>query len=297
MLENSLARCAAPPSFPIPAALFRLAKPGICLAEVMAGIAGMVLAGHGLPEARSAAICLLAIAMAAAGAAMLNCLLEAGPDRHMPRLALRRAALETAGKGLALGVALVLTAGALLVAAIFLNRLTALLLLAALLSYLLLYTLWFKRRSPWGVIPGGIPGALPVLIGSSAVSGEIHPAPMLLFLVMLLWQPPHFWFLALQYREQYQRAGIPVLPLTHGERLTKLFILLYACALIPSSMALWFFGFCSPRFAAAAVLLGSAFLLVCLRSLYRGPSFKTGFTASLGYLTGLLVAIIADAAL
>lgn len=297
MLESSLARYAVPACIPVSAALFRLAKPGICLAEVMTGMAGMVLAGHALPDARSAALCLAAIAIAAAGAAMLNCLFEADSDRHMQRLVPRCAALETAGKGLVLGVALALNAGALLVAAIFLNWLTAMLLLAALLSYLLLYTLWFKRRSPWGVIPGGIPGALPALIGSSALSGEIHPAPLLLFLVMLLWQPPHFWFLALQFREQYLRAGIPVLPLTHGVRLTKLFILLYACALIPSSMTLWLFGFCSPRFAGVAVLLGSAFLMVCLRSLYRGLSFKTGFTASLGYLTGLLVAIIGDAAL
>lgn len=297
MLESSLARCAAPPSFPIPAALFRLAKPGIVLAEVLAGLAGMALAGHALPDPRSGAACLLAIAMAAAGAAMLNGLLDADLDRHMLRLALRRAALDTAGKGLVLGVALGLIAGALLVAAVFLNGLTALLLLAALLSYLMLYTLWLKRRSPWGVIPGGIPGALPVLIGSSAVSGTIHGAPLMLFLIMILWQPPHFWFLALNCREQYQRAGIPVLPLTHGVRPTKWFILLYACALIPSSMALWLFGFCSPRFAAAAVLLGSAFLLICLRSLYQDPSSKTGFNASLAYLAGLLLAIIADAAL
>ena len=217
-----------------PGALLLLSKPGIVLAETVAGFAGMLLASSGqLPTAATLCWGLLSLIMAASGAAMGNCLLDAATDRQMPRLAARGRALAIAGRELVLIIVLLLTGAAFVVTLLFLNSLALLLLAAASSSYLLLYTLWLKRRSPWGVLAGAIPGALPPLIGAAAVSGHVSTAPLLLALIIFIWQLPHFWFLALHYHEQYHRAGIPVLPVTHGIDLTKRLTLWSSAALLP----------------------------------------------------------------
>lgn len=275
-------------------ALLVLAKPGIVAAVALAGYAGMVLAARGTPAPRTTLVCLVALVLTAGGAALLNVLLEAASDARMARLGRRNAALSQVGTGttlvaaggaLALGLALDFT---------LLPPLTGLLTLAAIIAYAVVYTLWLKRRSPYGAVPGGIPGALPVLIGYSAVAATIGFDGVLLFLVMLLWQPPHFWTLALHYREDYRRAGIPALPAVRGVTYTTIMIFLYATALVPASLALWAFGCCSVRFAAVALLLGLAFLGACFRYLVATSRYRHAFAASLLYLVALLTAIIVD---
>lgn len=283
------------PAASFPAALLLLAKPGIVLAEGVAGFAGILLASRGLaPAADHVFWSLFTLLLAASGAAMGNGVLDAEADRLMPRLAARSRALATVGKVRALTLALLLMGGAFLLSALFLNSLTFLLLVAACSSYLLLYTRWLKRSSPWGVLAGAIPGALPPLIGAAAVSGSVGALPLLLAGIIYLWQLPHFWFLALRYRDHYQQANIPVLTLTHGSDLTKRLTLLSATTLFPANLALLLLGSFSLGFAVVTLLAGILFPLCSYRYLFLTGEYRKGFIASLLYLTVILVAIMAE---
>jgi len=273
-------------------ALFRLSKPGIVLAEVLAGLAGMLLAAAGQPLPADCCRILFAIALAAGGAALVNGIVDADLDRRMPRLAARRRALETVGSGRVLTVALFLMGSGLTLAALT-APLPALLLLAGCLTYLWLYTAWLKRRSPWGVLAGGIPGAIPPLIGAAAVNSSLT-APALLFAVIVyIWQLPHFWLLALDCRDQYDRAGIPVLPLTHGEPLTSALTLATALLLLPLTLTLGLLGSLSFVYLLLAGGAGIIFPLFCARCLYQTHAYRQGFIASLVYLLFIIAAVIA----
>jgi protoheme IX farnesyltransferase len=197
--------------------VFLISKPGIAAGVGLAGLAGMVLAARGMPGAGAVVPCLASVIAASFGAAVLNGILDTPMDARMPRLAGRVEAMRRVGSEGALGLSLFLILVSLLVAFRFFHGLTVAFLLAAVLFYTLLYTLFLKRRSPYGTIPGGIPGALPVLIGYSAVAGRVGMDGIILFLVMILWQPPHFWALALAHKEEYRDAGVPVLPVALGE--------------------------------------------------------------------------------
>ena len=276
-------------------ALLLLTKPGIVLAEGVAGLAGILLASRGLPPAPSTVCwCLLSLVMAASGAAMVNSILDEDADRRMPRLASRNRAMATAGRLRVLTIALFLMGGAFLLTACFLNSLTLLLLAAACSSYLFLYTSWLKRRTPWGVLAGAIPGALPPLIGAAAVTGSVAALPLLLGSVIFIWQLPHFWFLALHYSDQYRQAGIPVLPLTHGITLTKRLTLMSAAALLPVTIAFNLSGTFSPGFTLATLLTGILFPLLCYRYLYRTAEYRKGFILSLGYLAVIFATLITE---
>ena len=254
----------------------------------------MVLAGRGLPPAGRGLLCLACILMAASGSAVINGLLDAGIDSRMRRVAARAEALVKVGQRGALIFSLALIAASLAVSGLFLNATATMLLLGAVAGYTLLYTLFLKRRSPYGTVPGGIPGALPVLIGYAAVEPHIGADGFLLFLLMLLWQPPHFWTLALQCQDEYRSAGIPVLPVALGEPYTKILVFLYAAALLPLSLCLWWLGYCSPYFAVAALVLGGGFLFSCHRNIVASRRFGKAFGASIIYILGLLLAVIVD---
>jgi len=269
-------------------------KPGIVAAVLLAGFTGMVLAERGWPDPSTALICLACLSLAAAGSAMLNCLLEAPLDIRMARLQTRVAALEKAGRGRVLTCALIGICASEALAIRYLNPLTLLLILAAVLTYTLLYTVGCKRRSPWGTVIGAIPGALPVLIGYAAVGRSLGTDGIILFTIVFLWQPPHFWALALEYRHDYRASGLPVLPVTHGETFTKKLILSHAMALLPASLALRLFGFCSAWYAAFALVSGLAFPAALYYLIVRRGRFVMAFSASILYLTLLLLAIVAD---
>ena len=273
---------------------FLISKPGIVAGVTLAGFAGMVLAERGMPAGGVAVPCLASIVAAAAGSAVINGVLDSSMDARMPRLSGRVEALKRIGGDGALLLSLPLILGSLLVAYRFLHVLTAVLVLAAVLSYTVLYTLFLKRRSPYGTIPGGIPGALPVLIGYSAAAGRIGMDGIILFLVMLLWQPPHFWTLALAHREEYRDAGVPVLPVSMGEPYTKILLFLYAVSLLPATIALWAFGYCSGTFAALAAALWCFFLLSCYRNVVHRRRYRRAFCASILYIGGVLLAVITD---
>jgi protoheme IX farnesyltransferase len=269
-------------------------KPGIVAAVLLSGFTGMVLAQRHWPDAGTGLICLATLFLAAAGSAMINGVLDLPLDARMERLRGRVAALEAAGRKRVTVTALAAIMIALALALRYLNLLAFTLTLAAVLSYSLLYTLRLKRRSPWGAVPGGIPGALPVLIGYAATSHALGLDAIILFVVMLLWQPPHFWALALAYRRDYAAAGVPVLPVVHGERFTKLLVFIYATALIPASLSLRLFGYCTVWYAGAALACGVAFLAACYFALIRTNRYAAAFSASILYLLLLLAAILCD---
>ncbi len=270
-------------------------KPGIVAAVLLAGFTGMVLAQRGGPDAGTALLALTVLFLAAAGSAMINSLLDAPLDARMARLQTRVAALETAGRKRCLALALAAIIAALALAFRYLPPTAFLLTLAAVLSYTLLYTLGLKRRSPWGAVPGALPGALPVLIGYGATAHPIGRDGLILFAVMLLWQPPHFWALALHHRDDYRAAGIPVMPLVHGAPLTRRLIVGFSLLLLPASLALTAAGGLSGRFAAAALGLWVLYLAdLCCVSLPR-RRYDRAFAASILYLTLLLLTVIMDA--
>jgi protoheme IX farnesyltransferase len=271
-----------------------ISKPGITTGVGLAGLAGIVLAARGMPGPGVVLPCLAIIIAAASGAAIVNGILDATMDARMPRLSVRVEAMKRVGDLGTLALSLGLILASLVISYLVFHGMTAVLVLAAVLSYTVLYTLYLKRRSPYGTIPGGIPGALPVLIGYSAVAGHIGADGIILFLVMLLWQPPHFWALALAHMEEYRDAGVPVLPVVMGEPYTKILIFLYAVSLLPTTLALWAFGYCSGAFAWAALALWCYFLWSCYRNAVRSSRFRRAFGASILYILGILLAVIAD---
>lgn len=276
-------------------ALWCLAKPGIVMAELVAAVAGMLLASPSIPEMGVLFWTTMTISLAAAGAAMVNGLLDAAGDRMMPRLDRRSRALRLVGKPVTLVVALIAMGTSLVLAVIFLNPRTALLLGTTIIAYLLLYTAWQKRLSPWGVLAGGIPGALPPLIGAAAV-GSITVPPLILAMIIYVWQVPHFWFLALQYQDQYRLAGVPVFPQVYGERLTGKLILWCAVLLLPLAISLRAVGACSTTCVMIMLITGAVFLAICYMAL-RNDRYRAGFIASLAYLAILLMALITDIAM
>ncbi len=274
-----------------------LAKPGIVAAVTLAGLTGMVLARRGLPDAGTLWPTLACILAAAGGSAALNTVLDEGMDEKMPRLSQRVASLRSLGRGKVAAGALAAIAASLVLSAFRLNLAVCLLLAAAAGGYVVLYTLVWKRRSPYGTVLGAVPGALPVLIGYAAVNPRIGIDGVILFLFLVLWQPPHFWALALRHQEEYRAAGVPVLPVAFGEPYTKVLIFLYAAALLPLSLSLWALGALSPFFGWAALLLGAGFLAVYYRETVMLRRYGRAFAASIVYLVLVMLSLLADISL
>jgi protoheme IX farnesyltransferase len=271
-----------------------LLKPGIVAAVALEGFAGMVLARRGLPDPGIVFLTLACLLGAAGGSAVLNGVLDEGEDEKMPRLSRRIDALRSLGRGRAAAFAVAAIAASLVLSAFGINRVVFLLLAAATVGYAVLYTMVWKRRSPYGTIPGSVPGALPVLVGYAAVNPALGIDGLILFLFLLLWQPPHFWALALKYREEYRAAGVPVLPVAFGEPYTKVLIFLYAAALPPLSISLWALGGLSPAFGWASVLLGTAFLAAYYGDTVATRRYGRAFASSIVYLSLILIALLMD---
>ncbi len=280
------------PAPPLTAVL--LFKPGVVAAVALTGFAGMVLAQRGLPDAGTVVLTLSCLLGAAGGSAALNAVFDEAMDEKMPRLSRRVAALRSLGRNRVAGLAAAAVAVSLVASALWLNPLVCLLLAAAAGGYAVLYTMVWKRRSPYGTVPGAVPGALPVLIGYAAVDPRLGIDGTILFLFLLLWQPPHFWALALKYQEEYRAAGVPVLPVAFGEPYTKALIFLYAAALPPLSLALWALGGLSPFFGWASFLLGGGFLAVYYRDTVATRRYGRAFAASIVYLALIMAALLAD---
>jgi protoheme IX farnesyltransferase len=186
---------------------------------------------------------------------------------------------------------------ALFISLYYLNYITALLIVAAILSYTILYTLYLKRSSPYGTILGGLPGALPVLIGYSAIQSNIGLDGYILFAFMMLWQPPHFWALAQKYKLDYKKAGVPVMPVALGAKFTNIMILLYSISLLPLSLSFWFLGYASAYFAILAVIFGGYFEYIMIKSSLTNSGYGKAFAASIFYMLAIMTALILDLSL
>ncbi len=274
-----------------------LSKPGIIVSVAFTGFAGIVLAAKGLPSLSIIVLTIIALLLSAGGSAILNNVLDKQIDLLMNRLSKRAQALEVVGEKTAVLIASLFILISLFISFYYLNYIVALLIIAAILSYTLLYTLYLKRSSPYGTILGGLPGALPVLIGYAAIQPNIALDGYILFAFMMLWQPPHFWALAQKYKLDYKKAGVPVMPVAMGAKFTNIMILIYSISLLPLSLSFWFLGYTSAYFAILAIIFGGYFEYVIIKSTVTNSGYGKAFATSIFYMLGIMAALILDLSL
>ncbi len=238
---------------------FQLLKPRVVALVVFTGAVGLVAApGHIHPLIAFVAI--LAIALGAGAAGALNQWWEADLDIRMKRTASRPVPAGRIGAKSAFEFAIVVAVASIFLMQVAVGLFAAALLLASILFYAVIYTVWLKRRTPQNIVIGGAAGAFPPLIGWVVVTGHVAPLPLLLFAIIFVWTPPHFWALALFVQKDYANAGVPMLPLTHGNAETRRQIWLYSLGLVGVTLAPIAIGATGLFYAILAVLLGAGFL-------------------------------------
>ena len=278
------------------AAYVSLTKPRIISLLLVTTLPAMIVANGGMPSYGLVLATLVGGALAAAGANAINCYLDRDIDELMARTRERplpAGAIEPE-QALIFGVTLGIVAFALL--ATWANALAALLAMAALAFYVLVYTVWLKRSSPQNIVIGGAAGAIPPLVGWAAVTGGLGWSAFLLFAIIFLWTPPHFWALALRYRGDYARAGVPMLPVVAGERETNRQIVLYSFVLVATSLVFAPVAHTGWLYVGSALALGGGFIWLALRQ-WAWPTSRTArllFLYSLAYLGLLFVAMGVD---
>ena len=274
-----------------------LMKPRVMSLPVFTAFVGLKIApGHLDPLLAATAI--LAIAAGAGAAGVLNMWYDADIDALMTRTATRPIPRNKVSRREALAFGLILGTGAVAVFALVLNVTAATLLAAAILFYIVVYTVWLKRSTPQNIVIGGAAGALPPVIGWAAATGEIALEPFVLFLIIFLWTPPHFWALSLNRADEYARARIPMLPVVAGATATTRQILIYSILLVPISLLPCALGFGSLLFGTIAVSCGATFVALAFR-LHRSKgtdrrAAQRLFAFSIFYLFVLFAALLAD---
>ena len=288
---------ARPDARRIALAYLELTKPRIVLLVLLTGLPALLLAARGLPDLRTFVGALLGTALAAASAAAFNHVFDRDIDAVMTRTRNRPLPTGTLTPAQAFAFATLLGALAWLVLDLWTNRLAALIGLASIVYYALVYTVWLKRATPQNIVIGGGAGATAPLIAWAAVTGRIDLVAVALAAIVFFWTPPHFWALALYRREDYERAGIPMLPVTHGEEETRRQILLYTLGLVPVTLVPAAMGAAGALYALAATGLGGAFAWFAWK-LWRTRETKRAvhlFRFSILYLFVLFVALGVDA--
>jgi protoheme IX farnesyltransferase len=278
-------------------AYLELAKPSIVLLVLLTGVPALLMAAPGMPEPLVFWGTLAGIALAAASAASFNHYFDRDIDRLMRRTAQRPLPSGLLPPSSALGMGFVLAGVAWVTLLVCGNLLAGLIAMASIAYYALFYTVWLKRRTPQNIVIGGGAGASAPLIAWAAVTGEVALPAVLLALIVFLWTPPHFWALALYRRDDYARANIPMLPVTHGEAETRRQILMYTIALVPLTLLIVPFGVAGLVYGIPALLLGGLFIGLAAR-LYRAPSIPKAvalFRYSIIYLFALYLFMAADA--
>jgi protoheme IX farnesyltransferase len=273
-----------------------LTKPRIIVLLLITTLAAMLMAARGLPPVTLAFWTLLGGALAAASAGAFNCVYDADIDALMRRTQNRPLPAGRISPSRALAFAMILGALSFAVLSLGVNLLAACLSLAGNAYYVFIYTMWLKRRTPQNIVIGGAAGSVPPLVGWAAVTGSIGAPAVLLFVLIFLWTPPHFWALALMTETDYEKAGIPMLPNVAGEGRTKREILVYTLLLIAVSVGAFATHVMGPLFLAAAVALGARFTYEALR-LFGDDTKRYArrtFTFSLLYLALLSAAMVAD---
>jgi protoheme IX farnesyltransferase len=275
---------------------YELTKPRVVALIVFTAIIGMFLAVPGLPPLDKAIFGSLGIWFAAASAAAINHLIDQRIDAVMARTAHRPLPTGslTSRQVLLFAIGLGLLSMAILVA--WVNVLTALLTFASLIGYAVIYTGWLKRATPQNIVIGGIAGAAPPALGWAAVTGELHPHALLLVLIIFVWTPPHFWALAIYRREDYARAMIPMLPVTHGVEYTRWHVLFYTVLLVVVTVLPWLTAMSGLFYLGGALVLGGAFVWYAVK-LLDPPNERFAmqvFNYSIVYLMALFAFLLVD---
>ncbi|MCM3878642.1 MAG: heme o synthase [Vicinamibacterales bacterium] len=274
-----------------------LTKPRVMSLAVFTAFVGLTVAPGGF-DPLLGSIAVLAIAAGAGAAGVLNMWYEADIDALMARTAKRPIPRGRVSRAEALVFGLVLAGGAVAALGLAANVKAAALLAFAIFFYVVVYTVWLKRHTPQNIVIGGVAGALPPVIGWAAASGEIGLEPLILFFMIFLWTPPHFWALSLNRSDEYARAGVPMLPVVAGRAATTRQILLYSALLVPISLLPSALGFAGTIYGAAAAICGSVFILLAYR-LHRSSeadrrAARRLFVFSISYLFVLFAALLAD---
>jgi protoheme IX farnesyltransferase len=276
---------------------FELGKPKVVALIVFTAVVGMFLAVPGLPPLAAVVFGTVGIGLAASSAAAINHVVDRRYDEQMARTMGRPIPSGAVTTRQALLYAAVIGALAMLVLWVLVNPLTAVLTFASLIGYAFLYTVWLKHVTPQNIVIGGAAGAAPPVLGWTAVTGSVDPHSLLLFLIIFAWTPPHFWALAIARRDDYARAGIPMLPVAYGVEFTRLHILLYTIILVIVTLLPYLTGMTGLIYLAAAVVLGAGFVrhAVALRRTGAPPELPMKvFRYSINYLMLLFAALLID---
>ena len=275
---------------------YELCKPRVVMLIVFTAIVGMFLAVPGMPPLSALLWGTIGIALQAASAAAVNQIIDRNIDRRMARTCGRPLVTGALGMTESIAFATVLGVAGFVVLWFWVNPLTAWLTQFTLIGYAGIYTLYLKRATPQNIVIGGAAGAAPPVLGWTAVTGEIHGHALILFLIIFIWTPPHFWALAIERRDEYAKADIPMLPVTHGIEFTKTQVVLYTILLIAVTVLPYATGMSGLLYLVGALLLGGQFLNYAVRLKYRpvpGLPMKT-FGYSIVYLMGIFTLLLVD---
>ncbi len=272
-----------------------LTKPRITFLVLITTLAGLGLAARGLPSFEIVFFTLLGTGLASASASTLNNFLDRELDALMERTRGRPLPAGRLRPSEALALGITLGAGSFVILGVFVHLLSALLALLAILIYTGIYTAWLKRTTPLCTVIGGVAGALPPVIGWTAVTNQIDLGALVLFMILFLWQPPHFWALALLRKDEYSKAGLPMLPVVHGAERTRRQSLFYVLALLPISLLPYPLGVVGPGYVVAALVLGLGFVALAIYLLWVRESERLTrllFLYSTLYLGALSLAML-----
>jgi protoheme IX farnesyltransferase len=273
-----------------------LTKPRVVQLIVFCAVIGMLMASPGLPDWKAALAATVGIWLVAAAAAAFNCLVEQQIDSRMRRTAWRPSATGelTTASTLLFSAILFALGSALLWLAV--NPLTMWLTFATFIGYAVVYTVLLKPLTPQNIVIGGASGAMPPVLGWAAMRGEVGAEACMMFLIIFLWTPPHFWALALYRAEDYRKAGLPMLPITHGSEFTRLHVFLYTLVLFAATLLPFVYGMSGAIYLAAAIVLGGMFSGYAWRlwRVYSDALARRTFRFSIVYLAALFAALLVD---
>ncbi|PTT78343.1 protoheme IX farnesyltransferase [Pelomonas sp. HMWF004] len=278
---------------------YQLTKPRVVQLIVFCAVIGMALAVPGLPTLPQGLTMLAAIAgiwLVAGAAAAFNCLIEDGIDARMKRTAWRATAKGELSRTQTLTFSALLCAAGMALLGLYVNVLTMWLTFATFVGYAVIYTVILKPMTPQNIVIGGASGAMPPVLGWAALRGDLGPEPWLLCLIIFLWTPPHFWALALYRAEDYARAGLPMLPVTHGNDYTRLQILLYTWVLFAATLLPFLTGMSGWFYLVSAIALGLGFCGYAFRlwRVYSEALARRTFWFSIWHLSLLFAALLID---
>ena len=275
---------------------YELCKPRVVYLMILTSLVGMFLAVPGMVPLDALILGNLGIALVAASGAVVNHLIDRKIDIKMARTHNRPVAQGRVDPMQAAMFALTIGVAGMAIMLIWVNALSAWLTLASFIGYAFIYTGYLKHATPQNIVIGGLAGAMPPLLGWSAVSNTVDPNAVILVLIIFAWTPPHFWALAIHRKDDYANSGVPMLPVTHGERVTKIHILVYTLILIATSTLPYFSGLSGLSYLAVALLSGAGFLYYACKLMFR-PVASTPmdtFRYSIVYLAILFVALMID---